>query len=405
MKKLSICILLSNTFDPDFPTRPEISEIYGTYLPLFGHNITWIMPTFKKEEDYTKKHFKKINIYNLYHNADNDIGSLFRIYNYFLFYFKKYMFLKKLIKEKKFDIIQARNNIFDSFLLLILKIRYKFVFVFQYSFPKGKYEFKHLRDMDSFFKKFEELSINYVLKNADLVLPISEWMKDDLIKNGVPENKMLTLPMGINSKNFSTENKKNLRQKYHLQGKKIILYVGVLGNNRNLETIIKSISKLKRYDENICLMIVGSGASETKLKKLTVDLELSKYILFIGQVPYNEVPNYIFTSDICLSPIPPLPIFTISSPTKLFEYMALEKPVIANKGIFEHEQVLNQSGGGILVNFNSDSFAEGIIELLNNPEKSKKMGKKGRKWVLNNREYKKMAMDIQNLFLELYQRI
>lgn len=396
MKKLNICIILSNSFNPDFPSRPAITEIYGEYLPSFGHDITWIMPTFKKEEDYQKREFKKIDIYTLYYT-----NSFFKVYNSISFYFKKYRFFKRLLKKQDYDIIQVRNNIYDSLLILFLKTQYDFVFVFQYSFPKGIYKIRSFSILDYIFGKFEELSINYVLRKADFILPISDWMKKELINKGIPENKMMSLPMGINIKNFSPENKKNLRDKYQLNKKIIFLYIGTLDSSRNIEIIIEAFSKLITNENNTCLLIVGSGNSETKLKKLTSDLNLNDYVIFTGKVSYFEIPDYIFTSDICLSPIPPLPLFKISSPTKLFEYMAMKKPVIANKGILEQDKVLNESGSGILVNFDSDSFAEGMNDLLKNPRKSKEMGENGRKWIVKNRDYEKMTLNLQNLFLKL----
>lgn len=115
MKKLKIFILLQNTFDPDFPSRPEITEIYGQYLPSFGHDITWIMPTIQKEEDWHKTHYKKVDIFTIYYEKS------FKIYNLFLFYYKKYKLLKQLIKQEEYGIIQVRNDVFDGLLVLLLK--------------------------------------------------------------------------------------------------------------------------------------------------------------------------------------------------------------------------------------------------------------------------------------------
>jgi glycosyltransferase involved in cell wall biosynthesis len=250
------------------------------------------------------------------------------------------------------------------------------------------------------YEKFEKIIFEYIINKSDFVLPISNWMKKELV-NKIPENKMMPLPMGVNIKNFSPENRKNLRKKYQLNQKKVFLYVGTLDSSRNLEVIIEAFLRVKRYKNDICLLIVGSGNSEDKLKKLTLELGLNDNIIFTGQISYFDIPDIIFTADICLSPIPPIPLFKVSSPTKLFEYMAMEKPIIANKGIFEQEEILSESMAGILINFDSDSFAEGMIELMDNPQKSRKMGENGRKWVINNRNYKKMALDVEKLYFKL----
>lgn len=392
MKKLKICLLLQNTFDPDFPSRPEITEIYGHYLPLKGHDITWIMPTIKKNEDCKKKFYGKVNIFQIYYAKSF-------IYNLFMYYFKKYKLLKQLMEKEKYEIIQVRNDFLDGLLVLLLKKRYDFVFIFNYSFPKGCYK-NNSNILIKLKRKLDEILTEYIIKKSDFVLPITDWMKEDLVNKGLG-NKMMPLPMGVNIKNFSPDNRKNLKKKYQLNTKKIFLYLGTLDNTRNIGVIIEAFSKVKRNKSDICLWIVGSGNSEDNLKKQVSDLGLKNHIIFAGQVSYFKIPDIIFTADICLSPIPPISCFKISSPTKLFEYMAMEKPTIANKGIFEQEKVLTESGAGILVNFDSNSFADGMIELLENPHKTGEMGEKGRKWVLNNRDYKKMALNIEKLYFKL----
>lgn len=65
--------------------------------------------------------------------------------------------------------------------------------------------------------------------------------------------------------------------------------------------------------------------------------------------------------------------------------MAINKPIVANKEIPEIRNVLDESGAGILVEFESNSFAEGMIKLLDDPVKAREMGLKGRDWVAKNR--------------------
>lgn len=391
--------MLSNIFDPKFPSRPAITEIYGECLPSFGHDVTWIMPSFDRRENFNKNHYKKVDIYTIYFG-----NSFFKPLNSFLHYLRKLFYLNRLLKENEYELIQVRNNIFDSLLVLLLKKRYKFVFVFQYSFPKGFY-YKNSKKLSYAFIKIEDKIANYIIKKADFVLPISKGMKQKLMDCGIPNKKMMPLPLGANVKQFSPENKKNLREKYQLNKKTIFLYIGTLDRSRRLEIIINAFSKVVKFKNDVCLLVVGSGNSENDLKKITRELKLDDNVIFTGKISYFNIPDHIFTADICLSPIPPLPIFVISSPTKLFEYMALEKPIIGNKGIIEQEEVLNESKGGLLVNFDADSFADAMIELLKDPEKSKSMGQNGRKWVKKNRDYKKMSLNIEKLYFTLTKKM
>ena len=91
----------------------------------------------------------------------------------------------------------------------------------------------------------------------------------------------------------------------------------------------------------------------------------------------------------------------MSSPIKLFEYMAMAKPAVANEEIPEQKEVLGESGAGILVPFTPEAFADAIIELLDNPERAAEMGQRGRQWVVKNRSYESLARQIEQGYFEL----
>jgi len=86
------------------------------------------------------------------------------------------------------------------------------------------------------------------------------------------------------------------------------------------------------------------------------------------------------------------------------EYMAMAKPVVVNEEIPEHKTVVEESGGGILVSFTPEAFADAIIELVDNPERATEMGHRGREWVVQNRNYEIMARQLEQRLLELLER-
>ncbi len=107
-------------------------------------------------------------------------------------------------------------------------------------------------------------------------------------------------------------------------------------------------------------------------------------------MPREEAFAYVRAADVCLSPIFPSPILDVASPTKLVEYMALAKPVIANDHP-EQTQVIDASGGGLHVPWDETQFAEAIITLLTNPALAAEMGRKGRAYVAQHRCYSVIA--------------
>ena len=147
--------------------------------------------------------------------------------------------------------------------------------------------------------------------------------------------------------------------------------------------------------------MVGDGNDKFNLEKLASSLGLQNDVIFTGQVSYFDMPDFIAASDVCLCPVPPLAIYKVSSPTKLFEYMAMRKPVVANEEIPEQKEIIEKSGGGILVKFDAESFAKGIMELFNDIKRMEEIGRNGYKWVVKYRSYENMAQEVEKKYYEI----
>ena len=400
-KKLNICLLLPTSFDSNMPARPAITEIYGKYLPSFGHKIIWITPSLKKRRGVQERFFKEVKVYTIPHPVASSLPL--KIFNLISYYIREYMLLTTLFKEEKCDIIQVRNNVFAALLALHIKRKYSIPFVFQYSFPKGVSKVRKQEKLYAYyFDKLESYITKYILHKADFIFPISKWMKEELVKESVPKSKMMPLPMGVNPELFSP-NKEGIKieERYKLNSSQVIIYVGSMDKIRQPDIIIRAFSKVREYKDNVKLLMVGDGNDKLNLEKLTDGLGIKDDVIFTGQVSYFDVPYFIAAADICVCPVPPLDIYKVSSPTKLFEYMAMRKPVVANEEIPEQKEVIEESGGGVLVKFEDKSFVDGIIELLDNPDRAKEMGRKGHEWVVKNRSYENMAREVEKRYFEL----
>jgi len=276
-------------------------------------------------------------------------------------------------------------------------------FVFQYTFPIEGYKYNKANSIYAYYiSKIQEYIQYYVLKRADFVFPISKSMEFILKSNGVSNLKMMALPMGVNHTLFSPEERKmNIKEAFSIGSSKVILYLGSMDKIRSLEIIFYAFTTVLKFYPNSVLLMVGDGDSKKDLENLSKTLHIAKNVIFTGQVPYSDVPSYIAAADICLSPIAPLDIYKMSSPTKIFEYMAMCKPIVANEEIIDQKEVIEECKCGILVKFESDSFANGIIRLLNDFDKLENMGKIGRTWVIKNRSYEILAKKVEKVFVRL----
>ena len=118
-----------------------------------------------------------------------------------------------------------------------------------------------------------------------------------------------------------------------------------------------------------------------------------------GWLPMPEAWQHVRRASLCVSPYLPVPILRSTSPTKLIEYMALGKPVVANDHP-EQADVLRESCAGLVCGWNEQEFAAATLELLLDPERRARMGAAGRRYVAEHRTHWAMV----NLVLGRYRQ-
>ena len=173
---------------------------------------------------------------------------------------------------------------------------------------------------------------------------------------------------GVNFRIFDPSKSLSLRDKLNLKGRFIVIYHGVISQNRGLQNLLKAISICRLHIPHILFMMVGAGEAESELKHITKELRLVKNVLFTGGVPFKMVPNYIKTADVGVIPLPAIDWWNVSSPIKLKEYLAMQLPVIATD-IPAHRFVIKKTGGATLIkNHKPKNIAEALRTFYENPK-------------------------------------
>lgn len=379
-----------------------------SYLENFGHKVDWIIWS-GKPCPLQEFLFDNIRVHVIPEANYFPIFSLSgKMLNMIPNFLKRGHSIIKIFKKENYNVIFVRDNPFDGLIAAYIKRKYHISFIFELSNPLEQ-EWECLNMLPKNMKwillycaaNFKRLTSSYLLHEADLILPTTKWFKESLIEKGIPETKIMAYPNGVSIRAYQDKSRLDIRGKYCLIDSKIIIYVGTLGKARKLEILIQAFSIVKKAKNNVMLLIVGQGDDENNLKKMAKELKIDRYVIFVGQVSQSIVPDFIDEADIGISPVPPLSFYKMSSPIKMFEYMGMGKPVIANEEIPEHKEVLKQSKGGILVPFVPDAFADAMIDLLDNPDKAFQTGQRGKEWVLKNRTYEILARQLEQKLFEI----
>lgn len=236
---------------------------------------------------------------------------------------------------------------------------------------------------------------------ADFLICTAEESKTLFIRNGIPSKKVYTLMNTVNLSTFlNVEIKDEIIKKYRPYY--TIIYVGGFGKHRNIELPIRALPYLVKKVPNIRLVIVGGDKKRGRsLVNLASSLEILKYIDFTGWVDSDLIPSYIQASDICIIPHIPALHTNTTTPHKLFQYMAMGKPIIATP-IIPVKSIIEEEGCGIIVShINPMAFANAVLTLFRDEGKVNQLGGNGRNAVLKKYNWAKTS---QNL-LVLYKNI
>lgn len=241
-----------------------------------------------------------------------------------------------------------------------------------------------------------------LLPAADHVFVQSEQMRRDVSQHGTDVAKMTPVPMGVRAGSVALLDDAKPRQMIPA-AQPCFLYLGTLIRVRRLDFLIRVLGQVRASIPGAKLYFVGSGddpKDEQLLRTEAARLGLTDAVEFLGQLPQARALRYVCEADVCVSPFFPTPILNSTSPTKLVEYMAMGKAVVANDHP-EQRLIIDESGGGYCVPWDESRFAAAIVSLISDPEGARRMGQQGRRYVMQHRVYRAIADVVEQQLLKI----
>jgi glycosyltransferase involved in cell wall biosynthesis len=182
-----------------------------------------------------------------------------------------------------------------------------------------------------------------MLDHAELVVTISDVLREELLSRGVPAHRIVMYPNCIDPEmfdpsRFQAAELQALRSRHGVNSDDlVVMFVGTFGQWHGAEVLAHAIAILVRQDpdwlerQRVRFMLVGDGEKMRDVRARLQGIDPRFYVL-TGLVPQGDAPRYLATADILVSPHVPNPDGSrfFGSPTKLFEYMAMNKAILAS---------------------------------------------------------------------------
>ena len=216
-------------------------------------------------------------------------------------------------------------------------------------------------------KQFTHLSEVRNDRNLLGVITVTDGLEAMYLEAGIPGEKILVWPDAVNLDAFSgIPDKLTLRQSLGLPEKAFIAtYCGHLYDGRGIEDILQCAAIAK----DVRFVLVGGWEDDVNRRR-SESAHLTN-VTFTGFVPNQCVPSYLGASDVLLMPHSrTCNIGAVTSPMKLFEYMASRIPIVASDMPATRKHLVNDRSGLLVPTDSPDALADAITRIRNNPDKA-----------------------------------
>jgi glycosyltransferase involved in cell wall biosynthesis len=195
--------------------------------------------------------------------------------------------------------------------------------------------------------RYPELALgveNVCLRHADLVVTVSDVLANELVERGVPKERIVWYPNCVDTKifdpaNYRDEDARRLRKTLDIpEGAPVVTFIGTFGQWHGVEVFARAIRRLADQhrawleSSGVRFLLVGDGPKMPEVRQILAGEAYAPFVRLTGLVPQADAPKYLALSDVVASPHVANADGSrfFGSPTKLFEYMAMGKAIVAS---------------------------------------------------------------------------
>lgn len=255
----------------------------------------------------------------------------------------------------------------------------------------GSGDFEHER----FFLRAEEVAF----RQASLISVISEAVRDDLLRRGIPRERIMVNPNGVDLQAYApmeSHTRALLRRELGFKpSDRVVGFIGTFGGWHGIDVLAEALPLACQRDENIRFLLIGDGNFKHLIDDSIRRHDLGSRVICTGRVPHQRGAQLLGACDIYASPHSSHMVDSrfFGSPTKLFEYMAMGGGIVASdleqigevlspalhatnlaeSFLATHERSILCKPGSV------GEFVEAVIFLARHPEVCEVLGRNARK--------------------------
>jgi colanic acid biosynthesis glycosyl transferase WcaI len=237
--------------------------------------------------------------------------------------------------------------------------------------PESAVQLGALRDPRAI--RLAEVLERFAYRHSAAITVPTAGMRTTLVSSGTAADKVVHLPNAVDPARFAGHPPPGSHPRR-------VIYCGTVGMAQGVGTLIDAAGELASGADGYEFLIVGDGAEREELMRSAGDRGLTN-VRFEGRVDRSKVPGLIASAELAVLCLRDVPLFEDALPTKMLEYMAAARPVVA-AAAGDAARLLERSDAGIACPpGDATALAASISEAMRDPIRAAKMGANGRRYV------------------------
>ncbi|MCO6448594.1 MAG: glycosyltransferase family 4 protein [Ignavibacteriaceae bacterium] len=319
------------------------------------------------------------------------------IFLYASFFVRSFFLLNRLYLKNRYAVIHVHNMPdFLVFLAMIPKILGAKVILDLHDPTPEMLMTKFAEERDSRLTKILKWQEKVSIRFAHKIITTNKSFLDKFISRGCPSDKINIV---MNSPQESIFNNRNNSKEKSDKNKYVVMYHGIIIERYGFEELLNAVNLLKDKIPGLELRIYGTGEDLSIFIEMVQKLDLENIVNYFGQVSIEKIVEIIPECNVGIIPNRLTPFTKINLPTRIFEYLHLNRPVVVPrtqgiKDYFDESSIFYFNAG------DAENLANVILDVYSNPTKTLDVVNKGNQ-IYQNYRWELQSKNLIKIYDEL----
>ena len=247
--------------------------------------------------------------------------------------------------------------------------------------------FRHLPLLGGAYQSLRRFSF----RGSSQVFPVSRYTKELLIQSGIDERRIRVLGNGTDPGQYFPEDVSAFRKQHGATGRPVLLSVGRLVHRKGIDVMLTALPGVLKQVPNALYVIIGDGPERKRLQALCDRLLLTDSVRFVSEKQPHELRNWFNLCDLFVLPTRELAADVEGFGLVFLEAAACSKPAIGTRSGGVPDAVVDGETGLLVPSETPEKLSEAVVRILCSSDLADRMGKAGRRRVLNSANWDTVA--------------